>query len=386
MTEALPTEDPAPQQELPQPPAGPPSHPSRKSTLRTALWVVLIAAFAISLWQLGARLAASQTQASLPAATLLPSAVPGQGLDLATFELPDLLPARRSGVARLAQVHTILPTRPRFDLSHYTVQSGDTVYGIAEKFSLKPQTIMWGNTAKLGDDPDMIGPGLDLVILPDNGALHTWSKGESLKKVAEYYSVTPEDIIDWLGNHLSLEGVGDFSNPNIAVGTQLFIPGGTREYTSKVDSIPRASPAVASFLGPGVCQAAVGNSMGTGSWVMPVQGTLTQGYMPDTNHPAIDLGAPLGTPVVAADTGVVVYSGATYDAVGFGNLVIIDHGNGWQTLYAHLSAIYVECGVGIYQGASLGAIGSTGRSSGPHLHFQMTSIDLGKVNPLKYLP
>jgi hypothetical protein len=386
MTEALPTEDPGSGQE-PQPqPAEPPSRPTGKSILRTALSVALIAVFAISLWQLAVRLAAPGSQASQPAATLLPSAAPGQGLDLATFKLPDLLLARRSGVARLAQVHTTLPTRPRFDLTHYTVQSGDTIYGIAEKFSLKPQTIMWGNTAKLGDNPDMIGPGLDLVILPDNGALHTWSKGESLKKVAEYYHVAPEDIIDWIGNHLTLEGVGDFANPNIAVGTQLFIPGGTREYTSKVDSIPRASPAVASFLGPGVCQAAVGNSMGTGTWVWPVQGTLTQGYLPDINHPAIDLGAPLGTPVVAADTGVVVYAGSTYDGIGFGNLVIIDHGNGWQTLYAHLSAIYVECGSGIYQGASLGAIGSTGHSSGPHLHFQMTSVDLGKVNPLKYLP
>jgi murein DD-endopeptidase MepM/ murein hydrolase activator NlpD len=76
----------------------------------------------------------------------------------------------------------------------------------------------------------------------------------------------------------------------------------------------------------------------------------------------------------------------TYDQIGYGNLVVIDHGNGWQTLYAHLSAIYVKCGYGVFQGASIGALGSTGRSSGPHLHFQMQSTKYGKVDPLKYLP
>ncbi len=356
-----------------------------KTILRAALWVGALTILAISLWELGGLLTARAHPGPIPV-DLPASTTPGPSLTPVTLTLPDLVPIPRTGIGRLAQIHTIRPDRSRFELTRYTVQSGDTVYGIAEKFGLKPQTIMWGNTEALGDDPDMIGPGLELVILPDNGALHKWRQGEGLKKVSEYYHVTPQDIIDWPGNQLSLASVGDFTKPNIAPGTLLFIPGGVREFISKVDSIPRSGPAVASYLGPGVCQAAVGGSIGTGSFVWPVQGTITTQFSPDIGHPAIDIAAPLGTPVAAADTGVVVYSGPTYDAIGYGNLVIIDHGNGWQTLYAHLSAIYVDCGMGIFQGATIGAIGSTGRSTGPHLHFQMTSIDLGKVNPFGYLP
>jgi murein DD-endopeptidase MepM/ murein hydrolase activator NlpD len=166
----------------------------------------------------------------------------------------------------------------------------------------------------------------------------------------------------------------------------LIIPGGRREYISKVPTVPRKNPASASYLGPGSCSAVSGGAVGTNTWVRPVGGILTNPFSPETNHPAIDLAAPLGTGIAAADTGVVVYAGSTYPSIGYGNLVIIDHGNGWQTLYAHLGPVYVSCGQGIYQGAIIGAIGMTGNTTGPHLHFEMRSDTYGKVNPLNFIP
>ncbi len=356
------------------------------TVLRVIARVALLSVFAIAIWELGSLfLPGWASRAETPPAAELPSPSPGTGLDLAVFQLPELLPASSPGISRFALLHTTLPERPRFELTQYTVIQGDTIFGIGDKFGLKPQSVLWGNTELLGDDPDMIRPGLVLKILPENGALYKWNKGDGLNHVAAYFHVTPQDILEWPGNHLTAEGVGDFAQPNIQPGTLLFIPGGVREYISKVVNIPRKSPGVASYLGPGVCSAAAGGAIGTGSFVWPVRGTITTQFSPETNHPAIDIAAPLGTSVAAADTGVVVYAGPTYDNIGYGNLVIIDHGNGWQTLYAHLSAIYVTCGMGVFQGGAIGAIGSTGHSTGPHLHFQMESTQYGKVNPLDYL-
>jgi hypothetical protein len=245
---------------------------------------------------------------------------------------------------------------------------------------------LFSNYDTLGDDADMLITGMKLNIMPEDGAIHTWMKDEGLNKVSSFFHVTPQQIIDWPGNHLTLAGVGDFSKPAIPVGTQLVIPGGWRDFISKVAVISRSSPGVSSYLGPGFCKSVTGTAVGSGSFVWPVRGTITTQFTPEAGHPAIDIATALGTPVVAADTGVVVYAGMTYDQIGYGNLVVIDHGNGWQTLYAHLSAIYVKCGYGVFQGASIGALGSTGRSSGPHLHFQMQSTKYGKVDPLKYLP
>jgi LysM repeat protein len=342
--------------------------------------VAALAVFLFAVWEVGGYV----LQKTAPVAAAQPTQAQVTPTHLADFDLPELQPFTAFGITRLALLHTYRPERPRFDLSTYTVVSGDTVFGIADKFKLKPSTIMWSNFDILGDDSDMIVPGMKLNILPEDGAVHTWMKNEGLNKVASYFHVTPQDILDWPGNNLTAAAVGDFANPNIPVGTQLVIPGGWREFISKVAAIPRTSPGVGSYLGPGVCQNVSSNAMGTGAFVWPVHGTITTQFTPDAGHPAIDIATALGTPVVAADTGVIVYAG--WSTVGFGNLVIIDHGNGWQTLYGHLNAIYVSCGAGVYQGGQIGVIGSTGNSTGPHLHFQMESSQYGKVNPLNYLP
>ena len=360
------------------------AHDRWVSILRVGVRVFSISLFLILIWTAGTHFLRPTPAPQPVSGAVLPTSTPAAAP--ASIQLPDVQVPALVGVTRLVQLHTILPERPRFEVSSYTVQEGDTIFGIAEKFGLKPQTIMWGNWEGLGDDPHLIRPGLSLVILPMDGAYHKWSAEEGLNRVSEYFHVKPEDIIGWPGNHLTLESVGDFSHPNIQPGTMLFIPGGRREYISKIPTVPRKSPGVANYLGPGACSAPAGGAVGTGTFVWPVRGTLTTQFSPETNHPAIDIATALGTSVVASDTGVVVYAGATYDNIGYGNLVIIDHGNGWQTLYAHLSAIYVTCGSGIFQGASIGAIGSTGRSTGPHLHFQMNSSQYGRANPMNFLP
>src|SRR6266487_4548514 len=130
------------------------------------------------------------------------------------------------GIPRLAQVHTTIPSRPRQDVIKYKVVEGDTVFGIAEKFGLKPETILWGNYYILLDDPHALQPGQELNILPVDGTYHEWQQGEGLSGIASYYGVKPEDIIDYPANNLDPATIGDLTNPNIAPGTWLVIPGG----------------------------------------------------------------------------------------------------------------------------------------------------------------
>jgi murein DD-endopeptidase MepM/ murein hydrolase activator NlpD len=268
----------------------------------------------------------------------------------------------------------------------YTVEAGDTVFGIAEKFGLKPETVLWGNQFVLGDNPHNLKPGQKLNILPVDGTYHRWSEGDGLNGVAKFFHVTPEDIISWPGNRLSADSIGDLAHPNIEAGTWLVVPGGSREFVNwSAPSIPRDDPGVAKVLGSGACSGVVSGAVGAGAFVWPANAHFLSGfdYTPNANHPGIDVDGNLGDPVYAVDNGVVVYAG--WNDWGYGNMVVINHGNGWQTLYAHLSAYYVSCGQSVYQTNVVGLIGSTGNSSGPHLHFEMM-YNGTKVNPHDYLP
>jgi murein DD-endopeptidase MepM/ murein hydrolase activator NlpD len=143
---------------------------------------------------------------------------------------------------------------------------------------------------------------------------------------------------------------------------------------------------VAKVLGPGACENVTAGVVGTGLFIWPADDRLVTGYDydPQANHPAIDISGKEGGGAYAADNGVVVYAG--WNNWGYGNVVVINHANGWQSLYAHLSAIYVNCGQSIFQGNAIGAIGSTGNSTGPHLHFELKNASYGRVNPLDFLP
>ncbi len=291
------------------------------------------------------------------------------------------------GIPREAGLYTILPQRmSRYEVIDYTVESGDSIFSIANKFNLKPETILWSNRYTLGDDPHFLKPGQTLSILPVDGVYHSWSAGEGLNGVALYYGVEPEDIINWPGNNLIPDQIGDFSNPNIPPDTWLVIPAGQGTFTDwRTPRISRGEPATARHLGPGACTTNYNGVMGTLNFLWPSTERYLSGYdySPATNHFAIDIAGSLGNPIYAADHGVVVYAG--WNDFGYGEMVVIDHGYGWQTLYAHLSVVNVGCGQEVYQGEVIGSMGSTGASSGPHLHFEMRSDDYGRVNPWDFL-
>jgi Peptidase family M23/LysM domain len=324
------------------------------------------------------REAALAAEAPTPTPTAIPAIMPSFSLDPVAYDY---------GIRRLALIHTTIPSRPRTEIITYTIQKGDTIFGIAEMFGLKPETILWGNYYTLLDDPHNINPGVVLNIMPMDGTYHRWSEGEGLNGVAHGYNVTPDVIVNWPGNHLDPTTLGDYSHPNIEPGTMLFVPGGTRDYvTWSAPRISRDNPGVAKILGPGSCGTIVDGAVGTGSFIWPANNHFLSGYdySPSTNHFGIDIAGALGDPVYAADNGVIVYAG--WNDWGYGNVIVIDHDGGWQTLYAHLSVLNVGCGYSVYQGDVIGYFGSTGNSSGPHLHFEMLNESYGKVNPWNFLP
>jgi len=299
-----------------------------------------------------------------------------------------LLDTRSRGVPRLAQIHTTIPSRPRVDVITYDVQEGDTVFAIAEQYGLEPQTVLWGNYNTLLDDPHNLRAGQELNILPVNGTYYEWQDGDGLNGVSEFFGVEPEAIINYPANRLDAATIGDYARPNIEPGTWLIIPGGERLFISwsAPVGVTRDNPAVANILGDGSCGAVEGGAVGFGNFVWPAENHYLSGYdwSPETNHRGIDIAGHEGAGVYAADAGVIVYAG--WNNYGYGNMIIIDHGTGFQTLYAHLSALYVGCGQSTGQGEAIGAFGSTGRSSGSHLHFEIMTSRYGKVNPWDFLP
>lgn len=251
----------------------------------------------------------------------------------------------------------------RTEVETYTVRAGDTVLGIAARYGLQPETIQWANP-ELEANPDMLRIGDRLVILPVNGAVHVVQPGDTLSSIAARYKAPVQDIVDMPLNNLS-----DINMP-ISVGSQLIIPGGTKPY------IPRQ---VAVYSGPIPSNA----TRGTGSLGWPTSGIITQPFW--NGHRAIDIGAYTGTPVTAADSGYVVSSQTGGWNNGYGNMVTIDHGNGYVTLYAHLHSIYVRQGENVSKGQQLGTVGNTGNSTGPHLHFEVRYQGVPR-NPFNYLP
>lgn len=293
-----------------------------------------------------------------------------------------------AGISRRASLDTIIPSRPRVGIETYTVAQGDTLFAIADKYGLQPQSILWYNFDLLEDNPNMIQPGQVLNIPPVDGVLHKYKLGESLAAIVDFYSYstdpTPQDIIEWPGNNLDPYET-NLDNPNIPDGTLLIIPNGSRELRDwGPPAISRDNPAVAAYYGPGACGAIGAGAIGNGSFVWPTSLKYLSGN--DWNpplHNGIDIAGAEGNPVYATDSGVVVYAGASN--VGFGNLLVIDHGTGYQSAYAHMSTIAVTCGQNVSQGEVVGTVGNTGNSTGPHLHFELLIYGFGKVNPWDYL-
>jgi murein DD-endopeptidase MepM/ murein hydrolase activator NlpD len=292
-------------------------------------------------------------------------------------------------IVRTVDPHTNIPEQTRRDPVEYEVQVGDSLYGIASKFGVSAESIFWSNSATLQNDPHALAPGQKLVIPPVDGVLHRVQDKDTLAGIAKYLgNIELETIIFWPSNDI------DPDDPQVKVGQLIMVPGG-----SKPVSIPQPSAGTKTNkvtgrtyttgfwarAGAGAC-ANEGNysgQPGSSTFIWPANRHVLSGYDYSNIHQGIDVAAGLGEPIYAADTGVVVFSG--WSDWGYGNMIVLDHGNGFQTLYAHLSSWNVGCGQQVGQGAVIGGSGSTGRSSGPHLHFEILANG-GRTNPWFYLP
>lgn len=232
----------------------------------------------------------------------------------------------------------------------YNVQSGDTLWSIANQFDLDVDTLRWSNP-DLERNPDLLSLGMELVILPVPGVYYTVQPGETLDAIAQRYGVSQADILNYPLNNLS--------NPDaLQTGQKLIVPHGRKEL---VHLTPQPSP--------------------DSPFAWPLVGVVTQGF--SDSHRAIDIGAPYGSPVYTGRAGRVIRSG--WARTGYGYTVIIDHGEGLQSLYSHMKGEWVQVGDWVERGQLMGEVGSTGHSSGPHVHFEVR-MDGEQVNPIDYLP
>lgn len=282
-------------------------------------------------------------------------------------------------ISRRLNFHTVIPNRPAVDVRTYTVDTGDSIFEIANRFSIKPETVLWANYDLLNDNPDLISIGMELNIPPVDGVYYEWQEGDTLEAIAARFKAEVEDILDWSGNNF------DLANPQAEPGQMVLIPGGVREFRQwLIPTIPRGQAGVSpGVYGAGTCTGGYEGALGTGGFVWPAGNHVLSGNDYWSGHLAIDIAAGEGAPVYAADSGVVVFAGPALG--GYGNMVMIDHGNGYQTVYAHLSSVAVRCGSSVGQGGTIGYAGSTGNSTGPHLHFEVRYLG-GFVNPWYVLP
>jgi len=256
-------------------------------------------------------------------------------------------------------------SQQRGGVVEYTVAESDTVSSIAQKFNVSLDTVRWANDLKSVDD---IKAGQTLKILPETGVLHTVKRGETVYSIAKTYGADPQAIVDFPFNTFI-----DDETFALAVGQDLIVPGGV---------MPKAKP-----WSPPPVQEAAPNippnlTQVSGEYIWPTTGRISQGY--HWYHKAIDIADSSAPPIVASRGGTVVDAGWTAPARGYGIYVLIDHGDGIKTLYAHLSSVSVSAGQQVLRGQVLGQMGSTGRSTGTHLHFEIRTPS-GNVNPLSYL-
>jgi murein DD-endopeptidase MepM/ murein hydrolase activator NlpD len=272
------------------------------------------------------------------------------------------------GLVPVLNPYTFEAKEPEHQLETYVVQAGDTPNRIAERFGIKPETLLGGNP-RLSDESSALQTGTTLLILPVDGVLHDVTDGETLEWLAQHYQVPVEDIIAYEPNNLEFPY-------RLYPNTQILVPGAVLKVFKWTAPKPPSRPSGGGR--PGVPSCSV---EGTRTFRWPVSGRrITQYYW--YGHQAIDVGLVEGTPVIASDTGVVTWAG--WNIYGYGNLVVVNHCNGYETYYAHLSSIAVVPGQVVRQGDYVAASGNTGRSSGPHLHFEIRYFD-GYLDPMSWL-
>lgn len=366
-----PTEKPAPV-EAPRPNPAPARGDRAVSFLG---WIVALGlvAFAGYLWRFPPGQVSAPTMG--PAPPIQVAAVSEGAAVLPAFQPQMAVKA----VARLTDLHTIIPTRPRAKVISYKVEAGDSLFGIAKFYGLEPETLLWANYDLLNDNPDYLAPGMELNVPPVDGVYYRWEANDSLESVAQKFEAKVDEITGFSGNNF------DLANPEIAAGQMVMVPGGHREFRQwLIPTIARGSAGVnTTALGPGACSGSYEGAYGSGAFIWPTGNHFLSGNDYWSGHLGIDIAAGLGVSVVAADAGVVVFSG--WANGGYGYTVMIDHGNGYQSLYAHLSQASVPCGASVGAGRLIALAGSTGNSTGAHLHFEVR-YEGGFINPWFVLP
>lgn len=235
-------------------------------------------------------------------------------------------------------------------ISLYVVREGDTLGAIAKMFGVTTNTIAWANDISRG----VIRPGETLIILPISGVRHTVVKGDTLQSIAKKYKADLTEIARY--NHLS-------ENAKLAVGNLVIVPDG--EIASPPSNAAGRSAMLRGAGGPSY----------EGYYLRPIiSGRKTQGLH---GYNGVDLASYLGAPILAAAAGDVIIARTSGWNGGYGNYIVINHGNGTQTLYGHLSSLAVTVGKTVTRGEIIGYMGSTGRSTGAHLHFEIR----GAKNP-----
>lgn len=274
-------------------------------------------------------------------------------------------PARGGGDVKIVDDSAIVPEegpsgtiadieKPKnATISLYVVREGDTLSEIAEMFDVSVNTIRWANDLSRSSS---IQPGQTLTILPVTGVKYTVKRNDTLASIAKALRGDATEIAQFNG----LE-----EDAALAVGTELIIPDG--EIAVAVAPAPKKS------IGGG---GSVSATTYAGYYMRPINGgTKTQGIH---GYNGVDLAAPYGTPIVASAAGEVIISRSSGWNGGYGTYVVIRHDNGTQTLYAHNSSNIVSVGQRVVQGQIIGYVGSTGRSTGAHVHFEIRG---GPRNP-----
>lgn len=266
-----------------------------------------------------------------------------------------------SATSENPETSTTISDKYRDKVYNYSVQEGETIASIAEKFGVSQETILWQNKLT---KKSVLKQDQTIEILPVSGVLHKVTKGETIYSIAKKYEAEPQAIVDFPFNTF----VNDETFA-LAVGQSLIIPDGIMPQDIPVTGLAsrRQTPNA-------------GTVTASGNFVWPTAGTITQNF--SWYHKGVDIANRSAPDILAADSGTVIVAGWP-DNGGYGMRVIIDHGNGFQTLYAHLQATYVIPGQTVARGNAIGKMGSTGRSTGTHLHFEIHKG--GVLNPLEFL-
>ena len=254
--------------------------------------------------------------------------------------------------------------RKRSDIVEYVVRPGDVIGAIAEAYGISVQTILVSNNLT---PRSYIRPGQALSILPFDGVLHTVKSGDTVGKIAKIYDAEQDRIIS--ANKLKNDG------SDIVVNEDLLIPGGVKPQPRQVYS---RSTAIRNISAP---PPSVSAPAGSG-YIWPSAARIVTQYS-HWRHVGADIGGPIGTAIYAARAGVVSKSQCGWN-YGYGCHIIVDHGGGVQTLYAHASQLNVNVGEPVSQGQVIMLMGSTGNSTGSHLHFEVR-INGQRQNPFRFI-